>query len=56
MSDAKVCGYRSGENGEVESCIFDGDTLPEGWFDDPAKVKPAAKKKAKKKAAKKKAG
>ncbi len=31
-------GYRRGEDGEVEKDIFDGEPLPAGWVDSPAKV------------------
>jgi hypothetical protein len=31
-------GYRRGGDGEIEKEIFDGEPLPEGWVDSPAKV------------------
>ncbi len=35
-------GYRRGEDGEIEKDIFDGEPLPAGWVDSPAKVDEAA--------------
>ncbi len=31
-------GYRRGEDGEIEKDIFDGEPLPDGWVDSPARV------------------
>ena len=31
-------GYRRGEDGEIEKDIFDGEPLPAGWVDSPAKI------------------
>jgi len=31
-------GYRRGEDGLIEKDIFDGEPLPAGWVDSPAKV------------------
>lgn len=33
-----TCGYRL-KDGEVESRVFEDDTLPKGWVDTPAKLK-----------------
>lgn len=39
MSDIKTCGYHPTEGAR----IFDGPTLPAGWFDSPAKLPPKPK-------------
>ena len=31
-------GYRRGEDGGIEKDVFEGEPLPEGWADSPAKV------------------
>lgn len=31
-----VCMYRLGEDGRVESHVFDSDKLPSGWVDSPS--------------------
>lgn len=34
----RIWGYRL-TNGEIEAKVFDGDKLPKGWADTPAKLK-----------------
>lgn len=34
-----IWGYRKGKDGKVEAKLFDGDKIPKGWHDSPAKVK-----------------
>ncbi len=36
--DNPTFGYRRGENGEIEKDVFEGEPLPDGWVDSPAKV------------------
>ncbi len=39
-------GYRRGEDGEIEKDVFDGEPLPDGWVDSPAKVDEQGKRPA----------
>ena len=32
----RTCKYRMGDNGVVESNVFDSDAIPDGWVDSPA--------------------
>lgn len=41
--DKSAWGYRRGDNGEVESRIFEDGELPKGWVDSPSKVKKDSK-------------
>lgn len=34
----QTCKYRKGENGEIESRLFDSDEIPPGWKDSPADI------------------
>jgi len=33
-----TCKYRKGEDGNVESKMFDSDEIPDGWLDSPADI------------------
>ena len=44
--------FRAGEDGKIESKIFEDGVCPEGWVDSPAAIKPAKPKAEKAKAEK----